>query len=949
MNSFLQEVANRLAESGVATENLTVVFPNRRAAIYFQQYLGKALKNPAWSPHLLTIEEFFRSKHAAVQPDKLELLAILHRVHGEVMEQSEPFDRFYFWGDMLLRDFDEVDKYLVNAPLLFRDLSHLKELDESFDYLTEDQRKFLMEFWSGFRDHLSGSKESFLRVWRRLPEVYRRFVAYLTEHGLAYEGMIHRAVAEKIRQLPGPENNAFRNFHFVGFNALTTAEEVVLAYHVSAGASVWWDEDAYYVGQATQEAGDFLRSYRQHPILGKTFSADPPALLLEMRPGHTIAGPRVTMTGVPQRVGQARLVGERLSEATDKEPVDERTVIVIPDESMLMPVLHSLSPAIPSFNVTMGYPLQHTPLYHLLDLCIELQWQRKGDWFSHAQVVPLLNHAYMAAFAGEQSRHLSRLIVKENRVLVPPDFFVGTEPLMMLIFRHVPAARACEYLLQVVEYLGASFETGAGLDREYAYHFHRQLARLQEVLAPLPPTGDERSQWHGFARMFRQLMLAQKIPFSGEPVRGLQIMGVLETRNLDFEHVHILGLNEGIWPAAPRRGSYIPHSIRKAYALPTFEHQDAMYAYLFYRLLQRATTVDLYYNTEPDQIGDGEMSRYLQQLLYESGLTLERKILHQPVLVDVAAPITVQKTQAVLEQLSRYCQTGEQLLSPSALNDYKTCGLRFYLKYLAGLRMPDEVEDDLDARVAGNIIHYALQLIYQDAMDNHQRWVTPDWLRTMRKDPHRWLDQAFRKHFGLRPEESVAYEGERLVVREIAKEIVDRILHLDEAYAPFELISIEDRHTITLPVGAHVVNLGGRVDRIDKKDNSIRIIDYKTGGDKSEFAGVASLFEDPAKANKAAFQTLFYAWLCAGKWDQSVAIVPGLFGRLEIFEEPYEFGLTDKSADKAVVKDARPLLAEYGKRLTDLVSQLFDPALPFVQTDEIESCDRCDFKGICRR
>lgn len=944
MTPFLKEIALKIVSHPRLSE-LTIVFPNRRAALFFQKYLAESLTKPSWSPKLISIESLFSSLSDLREPDRLSLIYRLYKVYGEVMKNDEPFDRFYFWGDMLLRDFDEVDKYMVNAQLLFRDLSMLKELDESFDFLTDEQKDFLKGFWISFEEKPVGSKEEFLKIWRKLPKVFAEYSKSLKKEKLGYEGMIHREVAEKVLA-KGILNKKEKgeDYIFAGFNALTKAEESIISYFVREGATCYWDIDEYYLEDKWQEAGQFFRQYRNHPVLSKTFDV-PPANFKSL-------DKEIKLTGVPQRIGQAKLVGQALSENPPPAHEPEKTVIVLPDESMLLPILHSLPPELAAVNVTMGYPLRNTPLYNLLDLLIDMQLQRKGDYFSHRQVTAILAHAYVLAIEKEEAQNIRHSIIAANRVFIPvEELQVENTPLLEL-FKVVEPAEASTYLLQIIKMLGASFTDKQSFDREYAFHFHRHLSRLHEVLHD---TG-KHPDWRGFQKLFRQVVISQKIPFSGEPLKGLQVMGVLETRNLDFDNVFVLSLNEGMLPSAARQGSYIPHSIRRAYQLPTHDHQDAMYAYLFYRLQQRAKKISLYYNTEPDIIGNGEMSRFVQQLVYESGLPIQHYVLHNAVQINAIEPVTVAKTEESLELLRKYIKDGsdpeqKRELSPSALNDFIECKLRFYLKHLARLREADEVEEDLDARIFGNLLHDVVFWFYDELAKRNKGVIEKKDFDLSDELITRLIDKAFINLYKLDPAKEVTYEGQRIVVRTIVREFMARILEHDKDYAPFKIEALEKKFALPFELGGQSIVLGGKIDRVDRKQSTVRIIDYKTGKDELGVESIASLFDREGRRNKAAFQTMLYTYLYhKEQGEEDVQMTPGLMNRKSLFEASFTFGHSlGRGRDKRIIHDARVHFKEFETLLRDTLTDLYNPDSPFDQTTNLKSCIWCPYKEICRR
>jgi hypothetical protein len=939
MKPFLSELAEKLFRERKQLDSVTLVFPNRRAALYFRKYLSQFIDKPAFAPALLTIEEFIGSFSALRVPDKLELIYRLHGTYTKVVNREEDFDQFYFWGDMLVRDFDEVDKYMVNAPLLFADLSHQKELDSRFDYLTEQQLAFLKEFWSGFDEKPGEYKKKFLDLWQQLPEVHTRYKEHLRAEGLAYEGMVHREVAEEMKR--GEIQLANTEYWFVGFNALTKAEEEIISYVVDENrGTVHWDMDAYYLHNKTQEAGAFFREYQEHSVLGKTFPADVPANFQQHK--------TVQVIGAPQPVGQAKIMAQLLSAQLKKGINPEETLIVLPDEKLMLPVLHGIAGDVEKLNVTMGFPLSNTPMSNFIELLIELQINRKEDYYNHRQVLALLRHPYTMAADASASSAKQKVIQHDNWVMVPGSMLRTDHALLKYVFCKVPEAELTAYVRHVIQ-LVATIVVDE-VDKEYAIQFLKLINRIDEVL------GLTIINPKAFLRMFRQLALTVKIPFTGEPLRGLQVMGVLETRNLDFKNVFVLSLNEGALPSGSSKGSYIPFTIRKAYNLPTVEHQDSIYAYLFYRVLQRAENIYLFYNTETDVLGQGEMSRYLRQLLNESNMQPKMQILYNDIQPLAIKPISIAKDDNVIDTLKTLSDpkpygkfTG---VSPSALSSYIDCSLKFYFQYVAKVKEPNEVEEEIDARVLGNFLHDAMEHIYTRLKESTAgKPIESADIKEAQKSIDGVLNILFVKKYNLDPNKEVVLEGQRYVVREIVRQMVLQILKRDDAYTPFEIVAVEEagmNYKVKLDHAATTVVIGGKLDRVDKKDNTIRIVDYKTGKDKTEFDTIASLFVSDKDRNKAAFQTLLYALLYISNtsYAQETKFQPGLISRTGLFDDDFSFGF--KMA-KQRITDALPLMPEFESRLKELLEELFNKEVPFAQTTETDLCRYCAYKNICYR
>ncbi len=958
MKSFLKELAEQIYKEHPQLDGLTLVFPNRRAALYFQKQLSSLLTKPAFAPRLITIEDFISDFSELKVPDKLELVHRLHAIYKLIMtspdtdKEGEPFDQFYFWGEMLLRDFDEVDKYIVNAEQLFKDLRNQKELDSSFDYLTKEQREFLQSFWLSFEENLTKNKQSFLEIWNKLFLLYKTYKAELKAVGLGYEGMVHRELAERITSM-GKKEQDFNRVMFVGFNALTMAEEKIISHYVAQGSQVYWDGDEYYVNDIRQEAGKFIRDYHQHSVLKKTLSAGFPSNFRQPKSFRVF--------GSAQPIGQTKLMAQVLQEELTKGITAEDTLIVLPDEKLLMPVLHGISGSVDKLNVTMGFALSSTPLFNLIELLMELQMSTRKDHFSHRQVLPILGHPYVVAADTISANVKRKEILSHNWVNIPQSFLVTSVEMHRLIFRK-SEVNPLAYLFSIVQEIG-KLESISSLDKEFAFQFLKLLNRIKEVLHPTVEdvkkvTGEDGKERNkslkSFLRLLRQLVRAQKIPFVGEPLRGLQVMGVLETRNLDFKNVFILSMNEGAFPSFGSKGSYIPFNIRKAYDLPTVEHQDAMYAYLFYRVIQRAENVFLFYNSETDVLGQGEMSRYLKQLIYEGGFNIQLEVLHNSIKPEPVKPIIIRKDEKVLQALTKSNSDPARVrgISPSALNAYIECKLKFYFRYVARIKEPDEVEEDLDARVLGIFLHEVMETFYKKLYERKKnKSVEAGDFENIELAIDQLIDEAFIKTYRLEPGKKVEYEGQRLVVKEVVKRIARRIMEIDKEYSPFVMEAVEQEglfYNVKISHAPGYAVVGGKIDRVDRKGNEVRIIDYKTGKDKLDFESVSSLFARDEKRNKAAFQTLVYALLykTTSTLSEGTRLVPGLMSRANLFEDTFEFGL---KMDKQLVTDGDKILPDFEIELKSLLEDIYNPDSVFDQTTLTETCKFCPYQNICYR
>lgn len=937
MQSFLKDIAQHVYKHFPSAEKVCLVFPSRRAALYFKKEFSGIIDKPVLSPVILSIEDLYHQLSKLKRSDELNLVYKLHQVYKDVYQNKEPFEQFYFWGKMLLRDFDEIDKYLVNAEHIFKNLSDQKELDSVFDFLTEEQLGFLKAFWGDVNTQYSRHQKGFVQFWEKLWHLYRDYKETLIKDGDAYEGMLQREVVERMDEAIKTLND--EKIIFAGFNALTKTDEALITKLIAEkGAEIFWDIDGYYLNDTGQEAGYFFRNYQEHQIFKNTFPAQVPW-------NFKAEGKQLHIYGTAQQSAQIKLLCQQLAEQLDNGMKEEDTVVILPNESLMLPVLQSLSPVVKHINVTMGYPLIASAAYQLLEQLIDLQISFKQEHFDHRKVQTVLTHPYIQAIEKSKASAWVQQINKENRTSIAPGFFTDSE-LLVQLFNPSGLKEILIYLRNALDFI-ARQKPIHDFDKEYIFHLYKQLNRIQDVL------GEEVHDLRSFQRLFRQLCRTQRIPFVAEPLRGVQVMGVLETRNIDFNNVFILSMNEGNWPSNSTGSSYIPYNIRKAYELPSIEHGDAIQAYHFYRVLQRAENIHLFYNTEADAVGGGEKSRYLQQLIFESALPFQEHVLSAHVNPSQAQEITIEKDAQVLKKLEAYFSghPSERSFYPTNLTDYLECSLRFYLKHIEQIKEADEVEDDLDARILGDILHKTLEFFYRDLKQVAVKGlIQGDDIQRQEKQIDKYIDEAFQDKYKHLKHKVIVYEGQQLIVKEIVKRFAGQVLKLDKAYAPFNIVGLEEKNyamEVPLQGRKEKVRIKGIIDRVDLKGDVLRIVDYKTGKDEAIHNGdLADLFSKEAKVNKAAFQVLMYAMLYAAQNKHDYKILPGLLGRKDLFNPDFQFGL---KINGQIVEDVRELLPEFKTHFTELLQEIYHPEIPFQQTQNIKNCSYCSFKEICYR
>lgn len=940
MPGFLSRLAETvLQKHGADLSRVALVFPTRRAGLFFRKELARRLEGPAWSPRIFAIQDFMSTLSELTIPDSVTLLFDLYAVYRRYFPE-EPFERFYPWGEVMLRDFDEIDRNLVDAEKIFALVTDLRNIDTSFALEDEDLERF-RGFWKNFfgRD-LSGIKSEFLHTWKNLAPIYREFRELLLKKGHAYEGLAYRQASERVRSEPVTDTG-FDTVVFAGLYALSKSEEAIIAHYLDHGKGIaYWDADRYYLDDHAQEAGYFLRN---SPLFR------PPVEwvgdeLLNLPKSFEVAS-------IPLEVGQAKYAGDLLSEWMKENGFQpERTAVVLPDEHLLFPVLYSIPEAFESINVTMGYPLRLTPLYRLLESMIllvrNLRVDKEGrDNFYFRDVEQILGHPYVRLLDPEGLRNWQHHHRERRWIRIGSSVLLeGAPPFFGLFFRRVEGMPALfawfrEVLRAVLDAMKAQDFRFHRLESEFVFHFHKQLSRLEELVADLPVEQSLETFWS----LFREVVHSARIPFTGEPLHGLQVMGFLETRVLDFDNLIVLSVNEQSLPSGGQHPSFIPYNLRKAFRLPTQEEQHAVSAYHFYRMLQRARRVVFTYNTESKGLTSGEPSRFLLQLEHElvprsqGTIAWKRNVITTPICDVSPSVITVEKEAAVKERLLRYvtapgAQPGfSDRFSASALNAYIACPLRFYFRYVAGLQEQDEAEENLEAATFGSVLHRAMQNLYGSG----KKWEAAG-IAKLKKRIEEQVDEALNHEFISADQ----LEGKNILLRNVILELVGRILDKDAEYAPFEILGLELGMEDKLTIGTgQVIHLHGYIDRLDRGRDGVRIIDYKTGRVKLDKAvDTEALFSNPDA--KEQFQATLYAWM-VHRTGRHGAVKAALYTLRELSDGVRYLNGAEPFSEEQ--------LNEFEAHLRRLVQEILDPAVPFRQTDEEERCAYCSFREICNR
>ncbi|MBQ7163011.1 MAG: PD-(D/E)XK nuclease family protein [Bacteroidales bacterium] len=1008
MKSFLYRTAEDLyRKHGHHLNEITVVFPNQRARIFFVEHLCTLAGRPVWAPRFISIGELFAQGLAGLPEakgwtvaDPLLLCGLLFGVYRQVMgEEKESFDEFYGWGNTLLSDFDNIDKNCADARQIFRNISEREQYSDRFEHLSPEQEAVLKRFFSHFEKGETELKKRFIRLWDKMPDIYAALRDKLAARGEVYQGMLNRYVVEHFDEIT-TEAYGDKLYAFVGFNALNRCESLIFEQLQKAGKAVfYWDYDHAYLDSLSHEAGRFLReNLKKFPNQLKDEDFD--SLTRVPKQVHFVASPTES--------AQAHYAGQWLDETVGRGGfLPSETAVVLCREDLLLPLLHCIPDSIPELNVTMGYPLSQTPVYNLLRSLLLLHCDGyRGGQYRTKFSLPLLQNPLIGRIS-PQAESCAQAIVQGSYFSATTDE-LSQDEVLGVIFQPIDSPVALgRMMMDILRRLADQ----AGEDEELLPLYEESLFQAYTTLNHLNDLLEARL-FDITLTTYRKLalkVLNLTIPFSGEPLQGAQIMGMLETRNLDFRNVLMLSVNEGVLPQKAMNNSFIPYNLRRAFGLTGPEHQDAISAYYFLRFLQRAENITLVYNTSTEGMNRGEMSRFMRQLMMESDFKIDSSALSAEILQPAAPLLQAAKPAGQLPER----------LSPTAINTFLACGLQFYYKYILGLKNDDDISEEVDGARFGQIFHRTAQYLYTWLMlkkggRDHSHEAVCEYLqqkKDARKDPA-WqtavhvtaddirdmmkakVDDAghaksliefvvlyyfqIEVFHTISPEGEVrrrarSYEefnGEQMIQFKLLVKFAKALLKSDLEYAPFDIIDLEmwvESPTLFDAVDDRGEVLGrfrtdGYIDRIDYKDNRIRVIDYKTGGQPS-VCFLSDLFECKDSHRKYVLQLFLYSSLLAmpqtrlpeslrralDQKDAAIQPVIIYLHQLAGSGKIDEIKLKKGKNNDEIVLNYQPYDQDFRQLLSRALSALYDTSLPFQATDTTDSCKYCDFKEICQR
>ena len=945
--TFLEYVAEDIiSKYGTDLSRIAVVFPNKRAALFLNEHLARLAGQPVWSPAYITISDLFRQHTDLKTADPIKLICDIHKSFTKCTGIDETLDHFYGWGQLLLADFDDIDKNMADADNIFCNLKDIHELDD-ISYLDDEQKEMLKRFFANFSDDIESElKKRFLSLWSHFGDIYHDYNRRLTEQGIGYEGAIYRKVAsDETLHLK------YDKYLFVGFNLIQKVERVLFSRLMKEGkAKFYWDFDEYYMPTARAQQS---ASVPNNTASFAAYLTDFPNELDNTdRDIYANMGrpKRIRFISSPTENAQARFASNWLLE-NERYKAGRKTAVVMCDESILLPIMHSLPPEADKVNITSGFPLAMTPVASLVMLLFDLYTlglRKKGTAFNPHYLKKLMAHPY--------ARHLQEVHLNG----------VHSKGVHLSQVHQEGSAALLQHIATLVKQVGiATKQEGDALTQESVFRMFTILNRL----AALADSGDLLVDNTTLRRLVSQLVGAASIPFHGEPVIGVQIMGLLETRNIDFDNVLLLSCNEGNMPKGVNDSSFIPYSIRKAHGLTTIDNKVAIYSYYFHRLLQRAGDITIAYNNSTDNGHTGEMSRFMLQLLVESGQKIDHYSLTAKNQPTPLMPKAIEKDETALSKLEEMSR-----LSPSAINTYIRCKLAFYYQYIAHIKEPDSDPETIDNRMFGNIFHRAAYLIYKDITD-HSPVIEKAHIQAYlsnRKLLASVVDRAFEE------EECKTNNGLQIINREVIIEYITKLLKIDQQLCPFSILAMEEEAKVytqlsfTIPSGGALkggalvssaptkqynLTIGGIIDRLDAVTDKqtgkrrIRVVDYKTGNKPSSaIKSIEEVFDPKNIASKHSnyfLQAILYSLIVSRskEWNAANdAVSPALLFIKQAATNDYDPTLC---IDKHPISDVTVYEEEFLTKLKETVADMYSPNAAFTPTDDRKKCELCPYRMLC--
>jgi ATP-dependent helicase/nuclease subunit B len=917
MRSFIQTVLVDLKEKKINFEDVQFILPSKRAGIFLKNQLSSLLEQPIFSPQILSIEEFVEELSGLKKIPNTDLLFRLYSSYKSITKESEqePFDSFSKWAQILLQDFNEIDRFLVPHEYIFDYLNAIKELNH----------------WS-LDQNQTDLVKNHLKFWKQLKTYYLSFTDSLLQNGLGYQGLIYREAAENLETYI--ESNSHKNHIFLGFNALNEAESRIIQGLLQSDiADAYWDVDESYVNDKVHDAGLFIRNHRKKWNYYKNHA-------FNWLTNHYSEKKQIEVIGTPKLIGQAKQIGNILEAISKSNPTLANVAVVLGEENLLIPVLNSLPNSVEKLNVTMGLPLKYVPLASLFDQLFYIHKKNTNKYY-FKDVISIISHPLIQLLFQTDGHNESDILVdyiqKNNIVYLSndqlKDIVTFSKNGVDILFKpwedspNVALNHCSELILNIKNKLNANKQVNQ-LELEYLYRFNVLFNKLKDLNISYRYLNSIAA----LHVIYKELLSSETLDFKGEPLEGLQVMGMLESRVLDFETVIISSVNEGILPSGKSNNSFIPFDVKIENNLPTFKEKDAVYTYHFYRLLQRAKTVYILYNTEVDTLKGGEKSRFITQLEIENIHHINQRVISPDVPVVKSELQQIIKTPEVLIKLKEIALKG---FSPSSLSNYIRNPIDFYYEKILGVKEFEDVEENIAANTLGSVIHNTLEDFYKP-LEGEQ--LTLQHLKAFKGQ----VENSVTKHFKNLYNKGDFSKGKNLIIFEIAQRYIHNFLNTEiellEKGNVIEIIAIETEENIRLniPNLNFPVNLKGKVDRVDKLNEVTRIIDYKTGKveqSKVEIINWEDLTTDYIKYSKS-FQVLCYAYMAYKNRTIELPVEAGIISFKNLNEGFLKFGKKESKNTKSKIQlITEETLNNFEKELNKLAIEICSPNINFTEKE----------------
>ena len=916
MTNFIFDVLKDLKKENYNLSELTFILPSKRAGLFLKHQIAKVNLKTLFAPKILSIEEFVEELSQLKSIPNTDLLFEFYTTYQKLTEKSQQdtFESFSKWAQILLQDFNEIDRYLIPQQQIFKYLAAVQEVNHWS--LEENQTEFI---------------KNYLSFWNKLPIYYEHFTTTLINKNIGYQGLIYREAVENIQSYIENKNND--KLIFLGFNALNTAEETIIQELLQNDlAKIYWDIDSVFINNPKHDAGLFTRTHKANWNYFRNNS-------FNWITKHYSKEKTISAFGIPKNVGQAKYIGELLESLQQEDNSLSHTAVVLGDENLLTPVLNALPSSIEALNITMGFPLKSIPLASLFENLFRIHKNASGSYY-YKDVLAIVSHQFIRPLL------LLDTVDAANKIIAHINTnnitYIKTEQLKAIAPKHEniidllfygwqtsveSALSNCTNIIFTLKSYLDKDKSSNRLSLEYLYRFNTLFNEILRLNLEYNHIKDV-SALHN---VYKELLSSETLDFQGEPLEGLQIMGMLESRVLDFETIIIASVNEGILPAGKSNNSFIPFDVKLEKRLPTYKEKDAVYTYHFYRLLQRAKRVFILYNTEADVLTAGEKSRFITQLELEGIHHINHQIVSPKVPVITQNVKIIKKTDALLKAILSLSKRG---FSPSSLTNYMRNPIDFYYQKILKIREYDDVEETVAANTLGTVVHNTLEDFYKPFIGNI---LTVEVIKKLIPK----IETRVLFHFKNEYKEGDISKGKNLIVFEIAKRYVLNFLNTEiesiTAGNEIKILQIEANNDIDIHLDEleFPVKLTGKVDRVDQFNGTVRIIDYKTGNvqqNQVEVIDWEDITTDYKKYSKS-FQILAYAYMMYKSNNVSLPIEAGIISFKNLNSGVLKFAKKEHTRGKKNTLITLETIAAFEIELKALILEICNPNIDFIEKD----------------